>query len=71
MTKEDGMARRDADSMEQVGSFLLGLASGLCIGAVLGILFAPHRGEITRRKIWRTVEETRDQVDEAMEGMAG
>ena len=31
--------------------FLLGLSAGCAVGAVLGLLFAPSRGNATREKI--------------------
>jgi gas vesicle protein len=56
----------DADT-EQVLSFLAGCLAGLAIGGALGLLLAPHRGDITRRKISRRAGETRDQVIQAIE----
>ena len=47
--------------------FLLGCLTGFVAGAVLGILVAPHRGDITRRIIVRKAGETKDTVVEAME----
>ena len=43
--------------------------SGLLVGSAVGVLFAPHRGQITRRKIRRKVEDVRDQVDETVEDL--
>jgi len=55
------------DESGHVGSFLAGCLTGMLIGAALGVLMAPHRGEITRRKIARRAGETKDQVKEAVE----
>jgi gas vesicle protein len=49
------------------GSFWAGLGIGVFLGAVLGLLSAPHRGDVTRRKIVRQADATRDQVVEAVE----
>ncbi len=49
------------------GSFWAGLGIGVLLGAVLGVLSAPHRGDVTRRKIVRHADATRDQVVEAVE----
>ena len=37
------------------------------IGGVLGVLLAPHRGDITRRKVARKAEEAKGQVIEVVE----
>jgi len=63
------MARGDSDGIGQYESFTLGLLTGLIAGSVLGVLLAPHRGEITRRKIRRKMGEARDQVNEAVEDL--
>ena len=44
--------------------FLGGCFAGMVIGVALGVLMAPHRGDITRRKIARKAGETRDQVED-------
>ena len=51
------------------GSFLSGLVAGALIGVVAGILLAPHRGEVTRRKIVRQAGDKRDEVIEAVEDL--
>ena len=63
------MARGNSDGIVQLESFALGLLTGLIAGSVLGLLLAPHRGEITRKKIRRKVAEARDQVSEAVEDL--
>ncbi|MCC7261420.1 MAG: YtxH domain-containing protein [Candidatus Latescibacteria bacterium] len=60
--------RNSADSdTEQVLSFLAGCLAGLAIGGALGLLLAPHRGDITRRKLTRRAGETKDQLVQAVE----
>ena len=51
------------------GSFLSGYVAGALIGVVAGILLAPHRGEVTRRKIVRQAGDKRDEVIEAVEDL--
>ncbi len=51
---------RDAEmraSMDRLGTTILFIALGLAVGAVLALLFAPHRGEETRDDIGRAIEE--------------
>ncbi len=52
-----------------VGSFLSSFVAGALIGVVAGILLAPHRGEVTRRKIVRQAGDKRDEVIEAVEDL--
>ena len=47
---------------------LAGFVAGVAVGAAVGILLAPKKGEDTRRLIVRQAEETRDQVVKAVEG---
>lgn len=49
--------------------FLLGCLAGIVCGAAVGVLLAPHRGDITRRKLVRRAGETRDQVVEKVEDL--
>ena len=55
-----------SEEVEQVSSFLFGCLIGLVTGSALGVLLAPRRGAITRRKIKRTVEDARDRVSETV-----
>ncbi len=59
---------RDGSNSQVVG-FLSGCVAGLVIGGAIGLLMAPHRGDITRRKIARRAEETKDQVVEKVEDL--
>lgn len=43
---------------------LIGLATGLAVGATLGILFAPDKGKKTRKKIATKTQEAKDTLKE-------
>lgn len=43
---------------------LIGLATGLAVGATLGILFAPDKGKKTRKKIAAKTQEAKDTLKE-------
>ena len=36
----------------KTGKVLLGLLAGIATGALMGILFAPEKGEVTRKRIF-------------------
>ncbi|MEW6750695.1 MAG: YtxH domain-containing protein [Candidatus Latescibacterota bacterium] len=63
------MARDRSGSMDHSGIFLVGMLTGLLVGTTIGMLYAPHRGEVTRRRLRRRVGDMRDQVDEAVEDL--
>jgi gas vesicle protein len=47
--------------------FLVGLLAGAAVGAALGILFAPEKGSVTRKKIRNKAEKIKDDFDEKFE----
>lgn len=49
------------------GSFSRGFFWGAVIGGILGILFAPDKGENTRKKLKKTAEEYQDKGKKALE----
>lgn len=53
--------------MEDSGKVVLGLLAGVAIGATLGILFAPDKGEATRRNIQTRVEDLEDDLEDRFE----
>ncbi len=48
---------------------LAGFVAGVAVGAAIGVLLAPHKGEDTRRLIARQAKETRDEAVKAVEGV--
>jgi gas vesicle protein len=44
------------------GKVVLGIVAGAATGALLGVLFAPHKGKITRKKISRGTGHYADEV---------
>ena len=49
--------------------FLVGCLAMLILGAVLGLLLAPQRGEVTRRRILRRAGAARDGVIDKVEDL--
>ena len=43
------------------------LVTGLCAGAILGVLFAPEKGEKTRHQIRKNAEDGLDRLRTALE----
>lgn len=46
------------------GKIILGILAGLAVGATLGILFAPEKGEETREKLRNKGEEASDLMQQ-------
>lgn len=56
------------------GKVLLGVLAGVAAGALIGILFAPDKGSVTRKKISKKGEDfaadMREQFDDFLDSMS-
>ena len=46
------------------GKVLLGVLAGLAVGSLLGILFAPEKGSVTRKKISTKGHDLKEELTE-------
>lgn len=54
---------------KQTSNFLIGLLSGAAIGAALGILFAPDKGENTRKKIGDKAKNLKHDLEDKFDDL--
>lgn len=52
-------------------SSVIALLTGLAAGAVLGVLFAPDKGEESRKKVKKTAEDCLDKMKEKLSDLKG
>ncbi|MBX9785587.1 MAG: YtxH domain-containing protein [Chitinophagaceae bacterium] len=52
--------------MKNSSKILIALGAGLAVGGVLGLLFAPAKGEETRNKIAESGKKLKDQFTEKL-----
>jgi gas vesicle protein len=56
------------------GKVVVVALTGVAVGALVGILFAPNKGSVTRRKISRksahAVDDVKDKFSDLMEGIS-
>jgi len=52
---------------DSIGAFGIGLAAGTLIGLAIGILYAPHKGSVTREIIRERAEEAKGKAEDLVE----
>lgn len=57
-------------SRERNSGVVLGLLAGAAIGSLLGVLFAPEKGDKLRRRVRNTAEDLRDDALDTYENLA-
>lgn len=57
---------KPSSSGKIIGAFIVGAA----VGAALGILFAPDKGSVTRRKLFNSAEDLSDEMNENVKEVA-
>ena len=51
------------------GGFAAGIAIGVLLGAAVALLFAPARGEVTRARVRRRLENVRDYAEDEFDDL--
>lgn len=59
------MEKSNSNTGKLIGALLVGAA----IGGALGILFAPDKGSVTRKKLFSKGEELKDTLKEKYNGL--
>ena len=57
----------EAESRGSAGGFASGLIVGALLGATIALLFAPERGDRTRRAVRKRLERLREEAGEELE----
>jgi gas vesicle protein len=63
----DAMTRRADDSGRGIGGFAAGVVFGALLGAGIALMFAPDRGDVTRRHLRRRLQRLREDAADGLE----
>lgn len=53
----------------RAGGFAAGIAIGVLLGAAVALLFAPDRGEVTRGKLRRRLDDVREYAEDEFDDL--
>lgn len=77
LLEDDGLDGSDDDGVEEApdsdrrhSNFLAGLMVGTVVGISLALLFAPAKGQTTRRRLKRRLGKLRDRAEEGAHDFA-
>lgn len=59
------------ENSNNTGKIIGAVLVGVAIGGVLGVLFAPDKGSVTRKKLLAKGEDFKDLIQEKIAGMIG
>jgi gas vesicle protein len=65
-TKVDEMSHH-LNQTERIGGFAAGILFGAMLGAGIALLFAPERGDKTRRRLQQRLHQLREDAGEGLE----
>jgi hypothetical protein len=57
----------EADGSRGIGAFAAGVVFGAFLGAGIALMFAPERGDKTRRRLRRRLQQLREDTAEGLE----
>lgn len=52
---------------DSIGAFGIGLVAGTLIGLAIGILYAPHKGSVTREIVKERAEDVKVKAEDLVE----
>jgi gas vesicle protein len=67
---DEGTTEKDRGGTGGIAGFAVGVVLGALLGAGLALLYAPDRGEKTRRQLKRRLQRLRDEAEDGL-GRAG
>ena len=53
--------------MKSTRSLIVGVLAGFAAGAAIGMLFAPHKGKVTRKRLLRKGEDIAEKTGDAID----
>jgi gas vesicle protein len=65
--RDEGTTEKDRDATGGIAGFAVGVVLGALLGAGLALLYAPDRGEKTRRQLKRRLQRLRDEAEDGLD----